>query len=330
MSNPIREIEVEIREMVNSPRQHELLLQDGPSFSKMCASLDAIGDTTLALDAYVALAPRNGGNDEDHLIRTGHVYLLTYGALQGLFVQQDAIQHLAESLGIAPETPVPPDEELLNAQLLNIRDIRNDSVGHPTKRGNGKGRAFNHISRISMRGGSFTLLTTYADAQANTIKVNVSELIATQQSVVCHKLTRILNELKKQEMEHRNEFRDQKLSEFFPPTLGHTYEKIVESIEGGLHAEFGASLIESIQTDLQGFRAALVARSVWAAYEDSAGRLVELLDHPLDRLQGYFTSDGEPNFNEEDAFIFVFFVYRHLRDLEKVAHEIDEHYEADV
>ena len=330
MSNPIREIEVEIRDLVNSPRQHEQLRKDGPSFSKMRASLDAIGDTTLAMEAFVALAPQNGGSDENHLVNTGRNYLLLYGVLQALFVQQDAIGHLVESLNLLPETPMTAEEESLNARLSNIREIRNDSVGHPTKRGNGKGRAFNHISRISMRGGSFTLLTFFADAPKKTVSVDVLELIETQKSVMCHKLTWILNELKKQEMEHRREFRNQKLSEFFPPTLGHSSEKIAESVEGDLPDEFGASLIQGIQADLQRFKEALAARGVWTAYEDSAGHEIELLEYPLDQLREFFTSRGQSRLNAKDAFVFLSFIRQHLRDLEKVAREIDEHYEGDV
>ncbi len=76
----------------------------------------------------------------------GNKYMYVYGTLQALIVQQDAVKNLTESLKI----PYTPDQK-----LKDIRDIRNDSVGHPTKRGGGTGSAFNFISRITINNQGF-------------------------------------------------------------------------------------------------------------------------------------------------------------------------------
>jgi hypothetical protein len=56
----------------------------------------------------------------------GWSYLVVYGILQVLYVQQDAATMLAGCLKLPFELP---DE------LVNIREIRNDSIGHAHGRG---------------------------------------------------------------------------------------------------------------------------------------------------------------------------------------------------
>ncbi len=73
-----------------------------------------------------------------------------------MFVQQDAISHLAEALGIE-YTPDP--------LLARIREIRNSSIGHPTKRKGGV--EFNFISRITMNKSGFQLKRFFNKNQTN-------------------------------------------------------------------------------------------------------------------------------------------------------------------
>jgi len=67
----IDELEREIREMINAPRRHEQLRANSYDFSQLCSSLDVIGDTELALEAYLA---GSGGGQSD-----GDLYLRVYG-----------------------------------------------------------------------------------------------------------------------------------------------------------------------------------------------------------------------------------------------------------
>jgi hypothetical protein len=57
----------------------------------LCSCLDLIGDTDLAIAVY---------HQAEHPEHEGGKYLLVYGILQTLFLQQAAVQNLCEALGI--------------------------------------------------------------------------------------------------------------------------------------------------------------------------------------------------------------------------------------
>ena len=130
----ISQLTSDIRDLIDDPRKKHLLLKDSIAWNMLCSSLDVIEDTDCCLETFLT-------TDIDHL-DDGKKYMYVYGTLQALFVQQDAAKHLAESLEIAYPINKQSNED---QQLNEIRDIRNNSVGHPTKRGGGTGAAFNFI-----------------------------------------------------------------------------------------------------------------------------------------------------------------------------------------
>jgi hypothetical protein len=116
-----------IRDIVNTPRRRYALMENRQRWLQLCSAMDAIGDTQLAVRAYLDQPMKEVESD-------GWSYLVVYGILQVLYVQQDAAKMLAGCLKLPFELP---DE------LVNIREIRNDSIGHAAGRG-----AF--ISRITL------------------------------------------------------------------------------------------------------------------------------------------------------------------------------------
>lgn len=116
----IRELEEKIRTFINTPRKHLAIFEDSAKFHKLCSCLDVIGDTELALRAYEEMPDS---------VQPGSSYILVYGFLQTLFVQQDAVSNLHEAFKV----PYEPDP-----LLFEIRKIRNDAIGHPTERDRGK------------------------------------------------------------------------------------------------------------------------------------------------------------------------------------------------
>src|SRR5467141_3778716 len=96
-----------IRDLVNAPRKQVALLKERSRWLQLCSSLDVIGDTELALEAHMCeVLPEGWGTS----------YLIVYGALQALFLQQDALFHLAEALTL----PEPLDKY---PRLREIREI---------------------------------------------------------------------------------------------------------------------------------------------------------------------------------------------------------------
>ena len=108
----ISTLEAVIRQFINSPRKQAGLLSNTASWNTLCSALDVIGDTELAIETYLKWNP---------LSEIGEKYLLVYGILQVMEVQQDALRFLCESLAIPYSRP---------KELSEIRAIRSDAIGH--------------------------------------------------------------------------------------------------------------------------------------------------------------------------------------------------------
>ena len=139
----ITQLTEEIRELITlSPKQYTLL-QDDARFNMLCSCLDIIEDTDCCLDAFLTTDIDRFDDRGQHLA-DGNKYMYIYGTLQALYLQQDAVTHLTESLLLAKPFKPP-------CSLKKIREIRNASSGHPTKqdRPTKEPVRFNFIVRIT-------------------------------------------------------------------------------------------------------------------------------------------------------------------------------------
>ena len=281
--------------------------KDSAAWNQLCSSLDAIGDTELAFDAYAALPEPS---DE------GTTYILVYGILQALVLQQDAVRHVAEALSI----PFDPDP-----LLTEIREVRNSSVGHPTKR---RGETRTHfISRITMSKGGFQLLTVRPDhGPAEFRSVSIPALISTQRAQLLSVLDEVLKVLRARDEEHKAMFRDKKLTDAFPPTTGYYFEKLYESILGNASPQFGAMHLQLIAEAVDSFKSLLAERGSAGAY-DGVEYHLQLVEYPLGELRSYFENPGESRLNAQDANIFIHFIQGQLSELQDMATEIDDSYQ---
>lgn len=298
----VAELKQQIREIINNPRKQHALLQDAAAWNLLCSCLDTIGDTELAIDAYDA----SGSPDSE-----GAAYLVVYGALQALFVQQDAVENLCQALAIAYSR---------DPLLKDIREIRNDSAGHPTKRGGGKGQAYNFISRLSLTKGGFDLMTTYPDNRLPLFRhVSIPSLIAGQRGILRNVLTEVFEKLKKEELEHRAKYRDQRLQDVFPPTLGYDFQKIAEAVHGSKPAdELGVVHIRFVAEAVEAFKEGLRERGILDAY-DSIIDLLQQLEYAIRELSTYFAGPTRSCINAKGAYVFAFFIEKHIEKLKDIA-----------
>jgi energy-converting hydrogenase A subunit M len=295
----------QIREYINKPRKQHVLLKDHAAWNQLCSSMDVIGDIELALDAYLI-------NGESH--KVGERYLMLYGVLQSLFVQQDAVRHLSEALNI---------ECKKNPLLTEIRETRNYSIGHPTKADFGK--AFNFISRISLGKNGFTLITSYATGDTKFSDINVPDLIGSQRDILKATLADVIAKLKEEDLKHKKEFKGEKLSDIFPKTLGYFFEKIYEAISGSKPKELGSGHIKLINDTVEDFKESLKKRGILEA-DGSIKYLLDLIKYPIDELSNFFENPDESKLNSEDAYIFTHFIKAHIDELIEIANELDEEY----
>lgn len=162
----VTELEQTIRSIFNIPRRHKESRESHAQFLQACSSLDAIGDTEYAIEEYAANAPKCG---------KGMTYVLVYGLLQAIFLQQDAIKHLAVGLGLLFELP---------EELKAVRELRNDAIGHPTQRDVDRKRgvcSFHRISRPTLSTSGFQLISASSDSDHMVVRdVDLTEITRIQ------------------------------------------------------------------------------------------------------------------------------------------------------
>ena len=106
-------------------------------------------------------------------------------------------------------------------------------------------------------------------------------------------------------MDHRAEFKDEKLELVFQQTLGYYYEKIAEASHGGRPPALGASMLGYITDMMEGFESALDKRGIRQArnMED-----FDFIEYPIGELRKYFEAPTESKLNDKHASIFLTFI----------------------
>ena len=295
-----------------------ILFKNGALQTQLSSCLDVIEDSKLAIDAYL--------NREFGESIGGH-YLAVYGLLQALFLQQDAVRYLCESLGM----PNPLDN---NPRLEEIRDIRNDTIGHPTKRNRKKGQPTSYhfisrgdLSRPKLTPDRFQHMSIDINGKLDFKDISIPDLITDQKNCLSEILNSVISELEQKEKAHKEKFKMEKLVSVFPGTLGYSFEKVFESIIGGKYPpQLAMANLKQIKQALQKFKEAIIERGV--TYE-GVNDLCESLEYPLDELEAFFQNmqdNKELNINDKTAYIFAFFVEKQIDELKLLAQEIDKNY----
>lgn len=237
----------QIREIVDSPRKKFILLQDKSKFMQLCSVIDAIEQTELVINTFSFNSYES----------TGDFYLGIYGFLQAMYVQTDAIKHLCQVLNI--------DENITEkySRLLEIRDVRAATVGHPTlknrhyihgeetieKKGEKKQtnslKSYNFVSRAFLSKEKITLISYYNDGSMKQKEIEPNELIADQQKFISEILDNVYFRLIKEEQDHKEKFRMEKLQDIFSQIRYFGIEQTTK----GVYSNFDTSDIKQWQID---------------------------------------------------------------------------------
>lgn len=299
----------ELRDLINTPRRHADLRRDERLFDQLCSALDVIGDTAAALHAYTSSAPAE--------LSVGERYLRTYGVLQVLVVQQDALGHLGESLSIQYHQ---------HEDLEEIRKTRNDAVGHPSFRGKKTDPSFNHISQVTLSHEGFTLLTFRPGKPQESRTIDLLSLIERQRKLVDAALREFVDHEVRRETEHRQTFRSIRLVAALPQSLDYTLQKIAEEIEGPDRLGIATSLLASVPDAIAEFERQLTERGELPAIEDAFSHHARPARHALERLHEFFTPARSQSVTRDDAETFLFRLKHALAELRDLAREIDDSY----
>jgi hypothetical protein len=303
----VEQREKKIRDLVNHPWKLQGLLEDKTKWNKICASMDVIGDTQIAINDFFKLptfSSNSGG------------YLFLYGLLQALFLQQDAINHLSEALF---DQSINWKDDYPDIHL--IRELRNDSIGHPSKRGSDK--SFHFIARYSISNGYFKLMSHYSDLNRHVFRdFKIQEIKEKQEKSIIIVLDKVIDIMEKEYETHKKNFSDKKLSDL-TNGISYSISKVYEGIYNSYPlAEMNFSIIkstiDSIKTELEKRYGKL---SALPGVED----VIRRIDYIIKRMDGWVNENNLLNNNDAEVFMDSF--SDRFEELEEMLREIDEEFQ---
>jgi hypothetical protein len=309
----IQKLNRQVRDHINDSRKHYELRQNRPLFLQLCSSLDVIRDTEDAISAFKEKELDN---------KKPLLYLMIYGLLQAIYVQQDATSNLCASLGI-------PENFNSYQKLKEIREIRNDAVGHPTKRDRRKGQptSYHHISPNLLSQTNFTLISFFSAGDPESRDINISEVIKEQSKYISSILFTLITNLKSEENKHKEEFCMENLSDIFTST-SYNLEKVFEGIlQNDYDTEHVLTNLQEINEVVQNYFDAIKRRKsdYYKSQEDEHG----LIKHAINCLKQHFSlknADETSMLDTSTAQIFAHFLKNQVNHLRGMASDIDKSY----
>jgi hypothetical protein len=303
-------LEESVRKYINTTRYQNDLLRDSDNWNQICSSLDTIGDTLYSQQDYFK---------EEYPASVGLKYIFTYGLLQSLFIQQDAMRHLSEAFGIQFE---------LTDRLKEIRSLRNASIGHPTKNKNKGSTYYNYISRMSLSKKGFTLMRSYDQGNNEFVDIDIYSLVHDQLEDIEANYKLLDEKLKEEDRVHREKYKYKLLADIFHSSMSYTFSKVAEGVHSphGSNVVFALSMLNSIRETYQKFEVALSERGDLNEYTKHD---LDEYNHALKKLEKYLKGD-DSDMSESDARIYHFYVREQHNHFEKIANEIDEDYQEKV
>ena len=291
---------------INKGRYQKSLIKDTSNWNQICSSLDAVKDTLVAIYGFM---------ETDFPENLGVKYIYPYGILQLLFVQQDAVQHLAEAFKI---------EFIRPDSFKTIRHIRNKSIGHPTNKRNKDGTTHHFIDRHSIKKDGFTILNGMPKGEYESEKVSIPSLIYDQLVEVERICSQIAEELRETDKMHKKTHKERQLENTFHSNMNYYFGKVAEAI-GGKNVELGITLLISIRASYESFGEVLLERN---ELDDHIKSDLDEYRHAISKLEGYLETEEE-TIPEMDARIYHFYICERHKHFIKIAREIDKEYAAE-
>ena len=171
MKDKILNFVKQIDSLISNQEFLEKYLSDNNKVFKVKSSLYVLQDTQLVINLYLSKNLIKISKLSNWLEKKSLSYLIVYGFLQSLYIQQNAIKSLCKALNICEKSIING-----NPKLRNIRNIRNHTIGHPSDR-HDKGESF--LSQQTVNQYSFKY-TEFKNDSTNIIDVDIKKLAKQQ------------------------------------------------------------------------------------------------------------------------------------------------------
>ena len=313
----IQKLSLSVRDIVTDPGMEHMFMDSAVRRYRIACCMDTVEDAQLAVEAYRRLESSSEGADK------GKLYLVVYGVLQAIFIQQDALRNLACALDF-------PYEIGSYSGLKEVREVRNQIVGHPTSYRREGRESFYAINRMSLSLDSFKVLESTDQGQNQMLPIDIRKTLSDNEALVRKALTDLKGKLENDIRQQKAKFRGSPLSELFSNSIGYQFEKIRGGISNSSVSDrnLASAEVEAIDNLLNDFHKALSQRGRPPEEYPGVDLVWDELQYPLREIRAFFSDKDEEiqRPDPEATRIFVWFVQWKLDELLQLSREIDEYY----
>lgn len=293
-----------IRDLINHPRKQGLLFEDKNKWNMLCACLDTIDDTGMAIQEYL-----NKDNSE--------LYLPIYGLLQALFTQSDALKNLYFALF---DEKINFKEHYPN--IYEIRELRNKTIGHPTNYKRDEKNSYYVLNRSSITSTTFQYGKYEPDKELEIIDINLHEIINDYKKVLNDILEKVKKQLEEEFKAHKEKFKDEKLMSMIPNTFSYHLSKLYEFNNEIELAKLNLDTIKNVYNKIND---GLVARYTDENYLPEGVKVVkEDIEFMFERIEYFF--DNIDNSDNRDVVIYIDQLKLKFEELFNMLEDIDNEF----
>lgn len=219
---------------INRTEKITSLLSNRQKWDRLTSALNVLEDTSWAIEYYLS---------NDYPSEFKGKYLYTYGLLQALFVQEDAVNSISIALfgrKIDFKTSYP--------KAYAVREMRNDVAGHPTNRGTSN---YIYLAQCSLRKDSFYYIKDDSmTEQSENIDVDVYAAISEMASCINEILENAVKELDEELEKYIEQHKGRKMVEIFN-LLHYSKEKaLLDSVMGAWGYESTKDMVRRCEEEL--------------------------------------------------------------------------------
>ena len=282
------------------------------NWDRICSSSDVINDTIRAIESYV----KSDYPNED----VGLQYLFIYGLLQALYLQQDAVEDLFKTLRKCYPRQSQKFLYKRSNDLEEVRQLRNETTGHPTGTLNG---VFTYINRGFLSKWHFENLRSSKATGNEFPSVDLFSMLKKQALAIENDLRILVEKIKEIEKMCYEKYKD-RIAIITKGDIEYGIQTVAEDIFSPSEAnQFRAlSSLKTIESSYSEFEAGMKERGTNDFPElDEFKRAVSVLKE--------YISGERTMMTEEDAGIYYFYLTERHEYFKEMVEEIDSQYKTD-
>lgn len=313
--NRIQDLIEKLRDQLHEPRKQYELLQDRNHWIQLWVCVDTIADINEMLNEYSKIKKFDSPN---------HGRIMLYGILQGMYIQQDALENLLwifykDNKKSKKDRKIYWDKDYQD--VWKIREARDSFAGHPTD--DGKGYHLIQPNYIDVTG--FSVWSEFKKGDFKQEYIPLKKLLRQQQIAICNILDNLIKEIEYSEMKHKKKFTNESLLTIIK-NVDYGLSKLNESIFSDNYgiSEFAKVTFETVKEMYQKFINGIINRYGSIEAIDHFEDLKRKIDYDIEKINSFL--DNNQMFMNPEAEVFSDHLKMLFMKLSNLAKEIDEEF----